>query len=57
MDFTEGDIIVYKNGKYIVASQMHRPLNHKLAHSLLKTGRLKKRVEIKGGVIYTYSQP
>lgn len=57
MDFTEGDIIVYKNGKYIVASQMHRPLSRKLGHSLLKTGRLKKRVEIKGGVIYTYSQP
>lgn len=57
MDFIEGEFIVLKNGHYLVASQLNRPLNHKVARSLLKAGRLKKRVLIKGGVIYTYSQP
>lgn len=52
---TEGDIVVYKDGKYRIATQNNRPLNRKKARTMLVDGKLKKRGNDGAATLYTFS--
>lgn len=54
-NLNEGDIVVYKGGKYRIATQNNRPLNRKKARAMLVDGKLKKRGNDGAATLYTFS--